>query len=252
MAILDSIVSGATGGLLGMAGSAMTNSANKEIAQMNIDYQKEANAKNEALMRESWGRDDNSVQRRSIDLQKAGMSPLLAAGAAASNSGPVSMKAPESNQVVKQSGLEGALSGIYQGIMANQSMMSTIAQQQQMDIAQGTLDIQQKDQFLRSQANAREQALFANTIKYDDRNKAALLLKSMLDNAVTDYNLAVSKRKDLRTTDQLDTLVKKIEALSNLAGQTITPVVNKVNETTGRNKTIKELLDYSKNFKWRD
>lgn len=250
--VTGSLILGAGSGLLGMLGSSSTNSANKEIAQMNIDFQREANAKNESLMRESWGRDDNAVQRRSIDLQKAGMSPLLAAGAAAGNSGAVSYKAPESKQVVKETGFGGALSGIYQGIMANQSLMSTIAQQQQMDIAQGTLDIQQKDQLLRSQANAREQALFANTIKYDDRNKAALLLKSVLDNAVTDYNLAVSKRKDLRTTDQLDSLVKKIEALSNLAGQTITPVVNKVNEATGRNKTIKELLDYSKNFKWRD
>jgi len=159
MGILDSFVSGATGGLLGMAGSAMTNSANKEIAEMNIDYQKEANAKNESLMRESWGRDDNSVQRRSIDLQKAGMSPLLAAGAAASNSGAVSMQAPQSKQVVKQSGFEGALSGLYQGIMANQSMMSTIAQQQQ--------EMQQQAQAQMQEAQLQTQLQIATETRED-------------------------------------------------------------------------------------
>lgn len=211
--VTGSLILGAGSGLLGMLGSSSTNSANKEIAQMNIDFQKEANAKNESLMRESWGRDDNAVQRRSIDLQKAGMSPLLAAGAAAGNSGPVSYKAPESKQVVKETGFGGALSGIYQGIMANQSLMSTIAQQQQVQLAQGTLDLQQKDQFLRRQANAREQALFENTIKYDDRQKAALLLKTLKENETSAYNLELSNKMGLRTNDQMTSAQKYIEML---------------------------------------
>ena len=115
MSIIEGLVSGATGGLLGLAGTASTNAANERIAEKNIAFQRETNAQNEMLMRESWGRDDTAVQRRTKDLVAAGMSPLLAAGAAAGNSGVVSMKAPESHQVVQQSGLAGAVSGIYQG-----------------------------------------------------------------------------------------------------------------------------------------
>ena len=106
MSFLENLIVGATGGLLGLAGTAATNAANKDIAEMNIDYQKETNEKNETLMRESWGRDDTAVQRRTKDLVAAGMSPILAAGSAAGNTGMVSMTAPKSNQVVQKSGLD--------------------------------------------------------------------------------------------------------------------------------------------------
>ena len=80
--------------MLGMIGSlvgtglqvgadVLTNKANREhetrLNEQNIAFQRETNAKNEALMRESWLRDDNAVQRRTKDLEAAGMSPLLAA-----------------------------------------------------------------------------------------------------------------------------------------------------------------------------
>lgn len=42
----------------------------------------------------TWQREDNAVQRRVRDLQAAGLSPVLAAGGAASTSGPISTAAP--------------------------------------------------------------------------------------------------------------------------------------------------------------
>lgn len=67
----------------------------RQMNKANLKYQRERDAKNEALMRESWVRDDNAVSRRAADLQSAGISPLMAAGAAAANSGPVSMQGQE-------------------------------------------------------------------------------------------------------------------------------------------------------------
>lgn len=48
-----------------------------------------ANRKNEALMREAWNREDTAVERRMRDLTRSGINPLLAAGSAATSSGPV-------------------------------------------------------------------------------------------------------------------------------------------------------------------
>ena len=94
---------GMIGSLLGtglqVGADVLINKANREhetwLNEQNIAFQRETNAKNEALMRESWLRDDNAVQRRTKDLEAAGMSPLLAAGSAAGNSGTVSMQSPE-------------------------------------------------------------------------------------------------------------------------------------------------------------
>lgn len=50
-----------------------------------------ANQRNERLMREQWQREDTAIQRRVADLRAAGLSPVLAAGSAATSSQPVTM-----------------------------------------------------------------------------------------------------------------------------------------------------------------
>ena len=94
---VGSAIGGIINGISGIIGTAMTNSANKQIAQENLEYQKEVQEYNKALQQEIFRREDNSVQRRALDLEKAGLSKTLAAGQGA-NAGEVINLSPLNNQ----------------------------------------------------------------------------------------------------------------------------------------------------------
>lgn len=123
----------AGGGLMGQigqynAGIDSINIAKKNMGLQgamglaNLGWQREANEKNEALMREAWAREDSATQRRAADLAAAGLSKTLAAGSAAGSMAPIQVR-PQSIE-----GLEKADTGaIRQQTYANMMNMAATA-----------------------------------------------------------------------------------------------------------------------------
>lgn len=93
------------GGFLNFAGGLMNTIQGSQVAQENLkaqedvlDWQKEAQAT-------TWQREDTAVQRRVKDLVAAGLSPTLAAGSAASSSGPISLRGPQLDISAQEAGI---------------------------------------------------------------------------------------------------------------------------------------------------
>lgn len=76
----------------------------QQNAQENFELQKQKFEYDKDLTLKNWARDDNAVQRRVADLKAAGLSPVLAAGSAATTSSPVSVTAPQKQFVPFKAG----------------------------------------------------------------------------------------------------------------------------------------------------
>lgn len=111
--------------LAGTVDSFLTNRQNLDLQKQNLAYQKD-------LQKEIFAREDNAVQRRVADLQKAGLSPTLAAGSSAGAGSVVSTSAPQ-----RKNNLEA--------LTALASVKTLIAQQQraqtEADIARQQLNM---------------------------------------------------------------------------------------------------------------
>ena len=93
------------------------NETNRQIAQQNMELQRETNAQNERLMREAWARDDNARQRMVADLEKAGLSKWLATGASPMTSSPISLSAPQNEYKADYGQTADALAHSYQNYL---------------------------------------------------------------------------------------------------------------------------------------
>lgn len=91
----------------GLLGNVLTNRGQQKQAEQQLKLQQETYDWQKEMQKKTWEREDNAIQRRSKDLQRAGLSKTLAAGQGASSSGPIRLQernAPTDNlQVIGQS-----------------------------------------------------------------------------------------------------------------------------------------------------
>lgn len=114
---------GGLGSLINAGASIYTSAKNLQFQKQNLDWQKQ-------VQNTTWQREDNAVQRRAIDLQRAGMSPLLAAGSSANAGQVVSTQAPQ--QQTPQIDVPSLITAMTQSANIKKTEMDTAAVNQQM------------------------------------------------------------------------------------------------------------------------
>lgn len=220
------------GGALGLAGGITSALSNKSINESNIKMQRETNAQNERLLRESWGREDNAVQRRASDLEAAGISPLMAAGSAAASSAPTRMESPKAQPFMPD--LAAALiSGVSQGLAMNKTVADIEAQKQQLALAQGDQALYKRQVQAQEMDVLTRQAAEARSGKEQDallNHQQALLriqeYEKILGMLRDDYNLQLSASQALRTTDTGNDYIKAVKQVTRDASSRVNPVLD--------------------------
>jgi len=171
MSILPSVI-GAGGGIIG--------------AGINAWSQQKTNDRNEALMRESWERDDTAVQRSVADFEAAGLSKTLAAGNSAGNSGPIKLESPEWGNIAT-----GAITG---AAAANQ-VAQTKAQAALINSQKDKVDSEKKGQDLQNQLLADQTQYSTATLAWRIQQADYETLKKWNETLKSDYDAALASLK---------------------------------------------------------
>nr|QJB19310.1 MAG: DNA pilot protein [Microvirus sp.] len=135
-------------GAIAGAGSASTDRIQQQQQyNMNLVMQKEQQLYDRAQDKLTRDREDNAVQRRSADMQKAGINPLLAAGSPASagtvshNTAPQGQYADQS--AVRQAAMEAAKT-VQDIITQKQNIAQSVAQQKLIEKQQKKVEAETK------------------------------------------------------------------------------------------------------------
>lgn len=198
-----SLISGLTssgGIILGAIQSKKNRESTEQMNANNLIYQRERDESQEALMRESWLRDDNAVQRRAADLSAAGISPLMAAGSAAANSGPINLQG-QSQKEAPKTDYSAVINSIFQGVNAIKMMGDLENQTQQVQLAKGRLGLDQHNSAVKNNLAQEKMFLDADlgSSKMNALKAGAMLAKQNAANAY--WNYTQSKKRGLRTND---------------------------------------------------
>nr|QJB20000.1 MAG: DNA pilot protein [Microvirus sp.] len=125
----------------GLAAAGVGAGSNMWEGWRNREFQRDVNEQNEALMRESWARDDTAVQRSAADFEAAGLSKTLAAGNSAGNSGPIHLESLKSNA-------SNVAQGAMQALMTRKSIAQSNAD---IELTKATKDGKDLDNKLKAE-----------------------------------------------------------------------------------------------------
>lgn len=165
----------------------------------NRDEQRNTNAKNEQLLRESWARDDTAFSRAYNDITSKGFSPLAALGQSFGNTNPMSLQAPTLS--MDTSSLTAGAQGAYSNYIAKK----------QQETADRIADSQIKN----VDADTRDKNASADV---NESTSAVQILKAKveLDNMIRDGQMSTSQivgyLNDLKSQGVSDSVINSLLA----------------------------------------
>lgn len=189
------VIGSAIGSAAGSLGSSILNNAvNWRIAQENRNLTRDTNYQNEALMREAWARDDTARQRMVQDLESAGLSKWLAAGASPMSSSPISLTAPQNDYKADFKGdfFDKALAA-YQNV---QYIAQTKAQTKNLQDQNKLLSEQIREASSRADLAAHDVKVYENRPDVATNDSATMKMLAEAVNQLTNKDSTVSKIMD--------------------------------------------------------
>lgn len=128
------VIGGITGAI-GTLGDIIIGGLNLEQQEKNYEQQKKQFKYSKKLQREIFEREDNAVLRRTLDMKRAGLNPILAAGNAASSGPVVSTVAPQ-KEMMKGFDLSKAMLALAM-MKQKQDISKTIAEEELIRLQHG-------------------------------------------------------------------------------------------------------------------
>lgn len=255
-------------GGLAQAGASIYDSAkNSEIAENNLDWQKEAFAQNQANWRENFDyqkalqerifdREDTSYQRTVNDMRQAGLNPLAMngtnGGGEAIATSPLQQEAPQNQKISNTAKIMGDLIGTMNGIQNYQVGISYGKEQEakaQQAQTQAFIDQLTAMDKIKSSGIDRKtkEELFKDFTRNMEFNKDMNIFNGMDNNSrdariMQALNSTNAQKKDFATNYMLSGLQFNGLKLGGMANG----LLNTAEQSMGGKEKVKELKDQFK------